>query len=250
MAEASEKARPLGLNWRLRAADLLRGRAAQRVLTFNSFTRMLAIAKPGISYVTTRRVLDEFVRAGYLRKVAANIYLNQLAVPPAVMNEAAASVRAGAVVSLHSVLGEYGVTNNPSAIVTAVIPLERRGSPSLGEHRTNHGAAFHFYGLPERFFPPAAGAPADLYIIGRPYPIFRPEKALLDWLYLGASPRSRLTPPPVDVDLDQLDSRLLKRLAKSLVLEDLLNRYVARCHQSDFGEERMEAPAHRPAPKM
>jgi len=40
-----------------------------------------------------------------------------------------------------------------------------------------------------------------------------PERALLDWLYLGHSPVSTLAPPPGDMDIDLLDRKRLNRLA-------------------------------------
>jgi len=40
-----------------------------------------------------------------------------------------------------------------------------------------------------------------------------PEKALLDWIYLGASPRTKLSSPPLDTDLDRLNKARLRRLA-------------------------------------
>jgi hypothetical protein len=53
------------------------------------------------------------------------------------------------------------------------------------------------------------------------------EKALLDWLYLATSARSTLAPPaPHDIDMDQLDRARLKRLAKSMALEDTLQRWL------------------------
>jgi hypothetical protein len=34
-----------------------------------------------------------------------------------------------------------------------------------------------------------------------------------DWIYLGNSPRTKLAPPPLDVDLTRLDTLCLRRLA-------------------------------------
>jgi hypothetical protein len=45
------------------------------------------------------------------------------------------------------------------------------------------------------------------------------EAALLHWLYLSDSPRSRMSVPPLDLDLDSLDLKRLKRLATGMHLE-------------------------------
>ena len=50
------------------------------------------------------------------------------------------------------------------------------------------------------------------------YPRTTPEKALLDWIYLGASPRSRMTRPPYDLDTGLLNGRRLRRLARKMGL--------------------------------
>lgn len=46
-----------------------------------------------------------------------------------------------------------------------------------------------------------------------------PEKALMEWIYLGASALSRLTPPPMDLDIRLLDKRRLARLARCMGIE-------------------------------
>jgi hypothetical protein len=52
------------------------------------------------------------------------------------------------------------------------------------------------------------------------------EKALLDWLYLAQSPHSTLTAPALhDVDLEQLDSAKLNRLAKAMLLQPTLRAW-------------------------
>ena len=60
------------------------------------------------------------------------------------------------------------------------------------------------------------------------YPRATPEKALLDWIYLGDSPRTKLAPPPLDIDLERLDKRRLKRLADRMKLSKHLEEYLAR----------------------
>jgi hypothetical protein len=54
-----------------------------------------------------------------------------------------------------------------------------------------------------------------------------PEKALIDWLYLGLSSRSKRTMPPrADIDIDLLDKRKLRRLASSAHLRSELEGWL------------------------
>jgi hypothetical protein len=85
-----------------------------------------------------------------------------------------------------------------------------------------------FFGLPRRIL--EAGDPGD-----RLEPLAKldhvratPEKALLDWLYLARSPRSRRTlPPKGDIDLELLDRARLRRLGRALGLASALEAWLA-----------------------
>ena len=48
------------------------------------------------------------------------------------------------------------------------------------------------------------------------YPRATPERALLDWIYLGASVRSRLSLPPFDIQMHQMNQPRLKRLTRAM----------------------------------
>ena len=54
------------------------------------------------------------------------------------------------------------------------------------------------------------------------------EKALLDWIYLGVSPRTKLSQPPPDIDLGLLNTNRLKRLAQASGLQIHLKKYLSR----------------------
>ena len=54
------------------------------------------------------------------------------------------------------------------------------------------------------------------------------EKALLDWIYLGASPRTKISGPPLDLALDRLNLPRLKRLANAMDLRAALDGYLSR----------------------
>lgn len=134
--------------------------------------------------------------------------------PPAELAEAAGWLRPGAVVSLQTVLGDSGVWNNFTDVATAVVPFSVGGTrPSLGVRRVQAGQ-FHFRGMPERVL--LAGKETDRLSEAPGYLRATPEAALLHWLYFAASPRSSMSQPPLDVDLEDLSMARLQRLAKAM----------------------------------
>lgn len=170
-----------------------------------------------------RRAVEE----GKLDAVQRGLYLNRFRASAGRLADAVTSFHKDAVVSLNTVLGDAGVLNNPSRVVTAVVPIDKGfPPPRLGRRQTRAGT-LHFFGLPRAVL--EAGSPADrLAPVERfEHPRASPEKALLDWLYLARSARSRRTPPARgDVDLSQLDARRLRRLARAMKLEDELSRWL------------------------
>jgi hypothetical protein len=133
-------------------------------------------------------------------------------------------LRPGAVISLQTVLGDSGVWNNFTDWVTAVVPLgQRYTTPSLGSQETAAGT-FVFRGLPEPVL--EGGREADRLVSGITYRRATPEAAVLHWLYLSNSPRSRMSPPPLDVDLGVLDRRRLNRLARVMRLSEPLEKWL------------------------
>jgi len=200
---------------------------APRVLT----VPMLAAALSDGRSLPARGTLFSWLRrqrdSGILRPVTRGLYLNQLAQPRPQAAEAAAYVRAGAVVSLQTVLGDAGVTNNYSDIVTCIVPIRDGIAPSSRAVKAER-IEFRFHAMPARLLDERAGALADRMDLDVGYARATPEKALLDWIYLGASPRTRLSGPPLDVDLDKLNLPRLRRLAKAMGLSPPMKDYLAR----------------------
>ena len=164
---------------------------------------------------------------GKLPAVQRGLFLNRWRRPAGTLADAAPWLRTDAVVSLNTVLGDAGVLNNPSHAVTAVVPLDRGAPPPrLGRQRTRAGS-LHFFGLPRRILE-AGAAPDRLSEQAQlDHPRATPEKALLDWLYLAASPRSHRTwPPRTDLDLDLLNLQRLRRLAKAADMQDVLQTWL------------------------
>lgn len=103
--------------------SILLGADAPRIVTVPMLAAALSHKRKRPARGTLFKWIREQTASGVLRPVTRGLYINQLArpVPPAA--EAAGYVRAGAIVSLQTVLGEAGVTNSYSDIITSVIPI-------------------------------------------------------------------------------------------------------------------------------
>jgi hypothetical protein len=205
---------------------ILLGADAPRVMTVPMVAGALAHRRPRAARNTLFRWLREQTDAGVLRPVTRGLYLNQLARPQPTAAEAAGFIRSGAIVSLQTVLGEAGVTNGYSDIVTSVVPLRGRVAPSSRPVIAN-GIEYRFYAMPLRLMDEEAGALDDRMDLDALYPRASPEKALLDWIYLGNSPRTKLAPPPLDIDVTRLRMPRLRRLADRMHLSAQLQEYLA-----------------------
>ena len=144
-------------NWRSELVEMLAASSAPRVFGTRQFGIFVRQHRPGVSARTSQRVLRDMRAAGALVKLTRGLYVNERASPPVSPWEAAQCLRMGAVISLHSVLGEVGFLNNLTGIAIAVVPAFR-GRPRFESVCTQGGARFWFYRLDERFFrtgPPA-----------------------------------------------------------------------------------------------
>jgi len=226
-----------GVDWKFSLLGGLATPAARRIYTaadFHAFTQTFRPSSPN----TSRALSEMFVKAGALRRVSGGIFLNRRATPPAEMTEVAKYLRAGAVVSLHSVLGRCGFLNNiPDEVVMAVVPTSATKRPSLGEVTTSSGNRFWFFGLAEKFFPSTPQERWEMLAPGAQCETFRPEAALLHWIHLADMQRSSLTLPPVDVDMSALNEELLGSLANRWGLTQALASWKQKAESLNFGEE-------------
>jgi hypothetical protein len=219
-------------HWTTRLELALAEPTALRVIDRKSIVSLAKDVRSGVSDPTVERWIQEAVSANRLQRVVRGLYLNRLMSPPAQLCEAAVWLRPGAVISLQTVLGDAGVWNNFTDWATAVVPLSRRYTrPSLGRLETAAGV-FIFRGLPEAVL--EAGQEEDRLVSNTTYRRATPEAALLHWLYLSNSPRSRMSPPPLDSDLAALDVRKLKRLAQAMRLTEPLEGWLSRAGRADL----------------
>jgi hypothetical protein len=222
--------------WATRLELALADSTALRVLDKSSIIRLARGVRPDVSEATVERWIQEAASVNRLQRVVRGLYLNRMINPPAQLSEAAVWLRPGAVISLQTVLGDAGVWNNFTDWVTAVVPLSRRyTTPSLGRLETAAGI-FVFRGLPEAVL--EAGRDEDRLVNGITYRRATPEAALLHWLYLSDSPRSRMSEPPRDMDLAILKVQRLRRLSRAMRLSQSLEEWLTRA-----GEGRQMAPA-------
>jgi len=212
-------------HWSTRLELALAEPTALRVLDTASIIQLAKNVRRAISKPSVERWIQEAVTANRLQRVVRGLFLNRLIMPPARLCEAAVWLRPGAVISLQTVLGDSGAWNNYTDWVTAVVPLSSRyTTPSLGRVETQ-GGTFVFRGVPERVL--EAGAENDRLVAGADYRRATPEAGLLHWLYLSGSPRSRMSPPPLDLDLGALDLKRLERLAGAMRLDADLSGWRA-----------------------
>ena len=174
----------------------------------------------------------DLTRNGALQPVSRGVFLNRLAGPSVHAAEAAQYLRRGAVVSLAWVLERSGALNNYGDTVTCVVPQVIGMAPPKVGARVTPAAPFRFHALPLGVLNAGAKRLEDVQDLRFDYPRATPERALLDWIYLGASPRSHLPPPPADVNLIGMDQRRLTRLSHAMGIEEAWSAWLARARKS------------------
>ena len=209
--------------WRTQLKKLLSNPDAPPVLTRDLLDRYSRSANTNQPVATSSLTYWQrtMIASENLKPIQRGLFLNCFRTKAGMLADSIAWFHSDAVVSLNTVLGDSGVLNNPTTIVTAVVPIDRDRHPParLGRKATQAGI-IHFFGIPRHIL--QAGEPGDRLEAEGQYEHLRatPEKALLDWIYLGCSPRSRRTPPPRDdIDMELLNSRRLQRLVLATKLE-------------------------------
>lgn len=213
--------------WKLTAEARLMSADTPAVLT-TGMVEILATASVAVppSRPTIQRWLKDLVQSHKLRPVIKGVYLNRLGHRDVSPAAAAQWVRSRSIASLAWVLEQAGLTNNFGDTVTCVIPIDPGWpAPQVSDRKTRAGT-FRFFAMPAHLNDERAGRHNDLQDLRFDYRRATPEKALLDWLYLGASPRSRMTRPPFDLQIEPLNAARLKRLAKGMGIAPLLESWL------------------------
>lgn len=211
---AVTKSETLTASWDTRLELRLAEHDAARVLNTVTLFRLARHERPQVSRASLERWIHDALAAKRLIRVIRGLYLNRMTSPPAELSEAAAWLRPGAIVSLQTVLGDSGVWNNFTNVATAVVPFSAGSTrPSLGVRKVQAGQ-FHFRGMPASVL--TAGNETDRLSEAPGHLRATPEAALMHWIYLAASPRSNMSQPPLDVELEDLNMPRLQRLAKAM----------------------------------
>lgn len=216
--------------------QILRDPDCPRVLTTSELTQWFVMHGIVLAEATQKRWITRMRDAGLIQTVRRGLYLNLLAQTRVQPDEAASHICRGAIVSLQKVLGDVGVLNNFTSWVTCVVPLPPEklpdgktafgfARPSTGKVATQ-GGVFTFQAMPFDLIHSAGTLDDRLQPL--PYLCATPEKAFLDWLYLGASPRSPMTPPPLDLEFGRLNQARLSRLASAMGLKQELEAWQSK----------------------
>ncbi len=220
--------------WKVDAERLLMQATSPPVLTTTMLHLLVAYGRPDApSSATFARWVATMAHAGKLREVIKGVYLNQLGHRDVSPAAASHRVRARSVVSLSWVLEQAHITNNFGDTITCVIPTHPSWpTPNVGDRHTKAGT-FRFFAMPADLV--EAGRQEDARDMRFSYPRSTPEKAFLDWLFLGASARSRMTRPPFDLEMDALNGPRLRRLARAMQLTELLRDWMLQydAYQTD-----------------
>lgn len=163
-------------------------------LTLTSLARLF-----GVSVASARVVGRRYEKKGLLRRVGPGLYANLLAKPS--REQLATLLSPPSYLSFEYVLQRSGVsTQAPAELACVTRGRSRRVKTPWGSLQ------YHHFG-PERFF----GFRKEDVEGGQAW-VAEPEKALLDWLYMGLLSGRR---PQVDeFDLDRLDPKKLRAYAR------------------------------------
>lgn len=210
-----------GFSWKVQALSALSDPDAPRVFNREDLSAFLEQKNCLPEPRTLLRGLREWEKMGLAERVTRGVYLNKRATPMPLPYEAVARMREGAVLSLHSVLGQAGVLNNPTHWVTVVVPTTSTKGPTEIELDNGHFVKMAY--MQPDFLP---SSDQDWFKDALdPYshaPTATPEKALMDWLYLAQSARGGdrwALPATHDLDLSLLDENRSNRLAVIMGLE-------------------------------
>lgn len=215
-------------HWKLAAEAQLMSPLMPAVLTtgtLQSIAHMATTDNEGTpSLSTLHRWQQDLATSGKIQEVIKGIYLNRIGHSEVSPAAAAEMIRSRSVVSLSWVLEQAGITNNAGDTITCIIPTDPTWTnPQIGDRKTKVGT-YRFFAMPAHVSEKCRHD--DIQDPKFDYPRATVEKALLDWIYLGDSQKSRLTPPPLDLDLSRMDSKRLLRLSKQMGIQNAYGHWI------------------------
>lgn len=215
--------------------DLLRDDAMPEYVDSAALHRLLAKSlelaaigtsepPPAVYPMMLTRFINRMVATDRLIRVRRDLYANVQHSPRPHPNTAAGQISPGAIISVHTVLGESGVANNPSRITYAVVPEDALVGRSR-EMRVHAFGEFRFIGMARTVV--EAGSDADRLDMRWRYLRATTERAICDWVYFATRGRSSgLCMPAWDLDFDGIDRDRLQRLSSAMGVERALDAWL------------------------
>lgn len=214
--------------WRQTLYNALKDFDAPRV---TSFSELMTFADDAGCVITEKQLktfVEQAIQFDFLKVARHGIYLNLKAWPTPSMAEVSPRMRPGAIVSLHTVLGEAGIINNYSAQVHCVVPInDFGGRPNVGDVTAKDGTVFNFNAIKASVL--EAGDEIDRLVPLLPYDRATPEAALVHWIYLASNHRSKIMEPDTQCDLSSIDMERLERLSDAAGVKAEVFDFVGRC---------------------
>ena len=215
----------MALDWKVRLDRQLMASDVEAWTTGMLWNEALATAAPP-SRPTFERWLAKACASGWLRKVRNGLFLNAAGNKAVSAGAAAGYIKQTAVPSLAWVLEQDWILNNMGDVITCVVSLTPGlPVPNLSPVKTPLGE-FRFRALPWHVYELVSLEVLDWRDSRFAHPRATPEKALCDWLYLAASPRSPVRPPPLDLDAERLDTDRLQRVAIAMSIQQHLDGWL------------------------
>ena len=213
------------LDWKVRMDRQLMESDVEAWTTGMLWNEASSTATPP-SRPTFERWLAKACASRRLRKVRNGLFLNAAGNKSVSAGAAAGYVKQSAVPSLAWVLEQDWILNNMGDVITCVVSLTPGLSvPNLSPVKTPLGE-FRFRALPWHVYELDTLDVQDWRDSRFAHPRATPEKALCDWLYLAASPRSPMRPPPLDLESGRLDAERLRRVARAMSIQQHLHSWL------------------------
>ncbi|MCA3268136.1 MAG: type IV toxin-antitoxin system AbiEi family antitoxin domain-containing protein [Azospirillum sp.] len=189
-------------------------------------------AARGISRASLFRTIDRAIASGMLERLCRGVYLNLRRRTKAKYADATEYVRPGAVVSLQTVLGDAGLLDNfTTDMVTCVVPRpHERTSVTVPRGIRN----FFFNVMAEPAALPEMGFPI---LDGEGYKRATPELAFCHWLYLSLQPRSEMTAPSFEIDMDRMSMKKIRAISEKIGIGNGLKTWLAGKKTRDASDD-------------
>lgn len=210
----------------------LRGPMKPRIMTSVELYSAMSNYQPDLSELNFYRTAKDLYDLGSIQRIKKGLYANMLALPLVSQAEIASALVPKAVISLHSALMQAGVANNPSSICFSVVPTASDEWNSLPNKNIEHDyfGLYIFYHLPANIVEPKGIPQHYLVAPDNHAAMATKEKALLDWIYIAQSSRTRQDIlgglPPLDLDMSEFKMHRLKRMANAMHIKDELDDWL------------------------